>query len=62
MRAQLRVMGEGASIVNAASVAGLEGIVNNAGYSASKHAVIGLSRSAAKENGAREIRINCIAP
>ena len=62
MRAELNVMAENGSIVNAASIAGLEGIANNAAYAASKHGVIGLSRSAAKETGSQGIRVNCIAP
>lgn len=31
-------------------------------YDASKHGVLGLTRAAAKENGAREIRVNAVAP
>jgi NAD(P)-dependent dehydrogenase (short-subunit alcohol dehydrogenase family) len=49
-------------IVNAASVAGLEGYANNANYCASKHGVIGLTRSGAKEVGKKKIRVNAIAP
>lgn len=52
----------GGSIVNVASVAGIQGNPKNAAYSASKHAVIGLTRSAAKEFGEMGIRINAIAP
>jgi NAD(P)-dependent dehydrogenase (short-subunit alcohol dehydrogenase family) len=62
MRAQLKVLSDNGSIVNAASIAGLEGFRNNAAYAASKHGVIGLSRSAAKEAGDNGIRVNCIAP
>jgi NAD(P)-dependent dehydrogenase (short-subunit alcohol dehydrogenase family) len=62
MRAQLQNMNNNGSIVNAASICGTIGFPKNAAYTASKHAVIGLSRSAAKEVGDREIRINCIAP
>jgi NAD(P)-dependent dehydrogenase (short-subunit alcohol dehydrogenase family) len=62
MRAQLREMNVGGSVVNAASICGLIGFPKNAAYTAAKHAVIGLSRSAAKEVGDREIRVNCIAP
>jgi NAD(P)-dependent dehydrogenase (short-subunit alcohol dehydrogenase family) len=62
MRAQLQNMNNNGSIVNAASICGTIGFQKNAAYTASKHAVIGLSRSAAKEVGDREIRINCIAP
>lgn len=62
MRAQLKVMTDGSSIVNAASVAGIRGVAYSSLYSASKHAVVGLTRSAAKENGHRNIRVNAIAP
>ncbi|KAF2489788.1 3-oxoacyl-reductase [Lophium mytilinum] len=62
MRAQLAQMKDKGSMVNAASICGVIGFPKNAAYTASKHAVIGLSRTAAKEVGEREIRINCIAP
>ena len=63
MRAELRVMADSGSIVNAASVAGLEGYAYGANYTASKHGVIGLTRSGAKEVGKKKkIRINAIAP
>ncbi|KAL4808007.1 hypothetical protein BDV18DRAFT_151250 [Aspergillus unguis] len=62
LRAELQVMAEGGSIVNASSIAGVQGMKNNASYSASKHGVIGLSRSAAKEAGDQKIRVNCVAP
>ncbi|KAK4906928.1 hypothetical protein LTR28_000527, partial [Elasticomyces elasticus] len=48
--------------VNAASVSGLLSLATNAGYVASKHAVIGLTKNAAREYGYRNIRINCVAP
>ena len=55
-------MKDGGSIVNAASVAGISGRAKNASYSASKHGVVGLTRSAAKDMGSKGIRINAIAP
>ena len=62
LRAELRVMTSGGSIVNAASVAGLVGSPLAAPYVASKHAVVGLTRSAAKEAGGKNIRVNAVAP
>ncbi|OAP63903.1 hypothetical protein AYL99_03130 [Fonsecaea erecta] len=61
-RAQLRYIEDGGSIVNAASVSGKMGIPKAASYAASKHAVIGLTRVAAAENGHRNVRVNAIAP
>lgn len=62
MRAQIPNIKDGTAIVNAASVAGLMGIRGSGAYVASKHAVIGLTRTAAKELGPRGIRVNCFAP
>ncbi|TKA62493.1 hypothetical protein B0A49_11130 [Cryomyces minteri] len=50
------------SIVNASSIQGLLGFANHAAYSASKHGVQGLTKSAAKEYGQKGIRINAVAP
>lgn len=61
-REQLRVMQDGGAVVNCASVAGIRGVKGQAAYSASKHGVVGLSKSAAKEMAARNIRINVVAP
>lgn len=60
MRAELRHMTKG-SIVNASSVQGVMGFAKHAAYSASKHAVVGLTRSVAKE-AAPNIRVNAVAP
>ncbi|WP_046504197.1 SDR family NAD(P)-dependent oxidoreductase [Streptomyces odonnellii] len=54
--------GRGGSIVNNSSVAGLVATPVSAAFIAAKHAVIGLSRAAAAEYGARGIRVNAIAP
>jgi len=52
----------GGAIVNTASVAGQIAFANVAGYVASKHAVMGLSKAAAVEYGAQGIRCNTIDP
>lgn len=62
MRAQLRVMQKGAAVVNCASLAGLMGRPGIGAYSVSKHGVVGLTRTAAKEVGIRGIRVNAVAP
>lgn len=50
------------NIVNLASVAGLNGFAGHIGYSASKHAVVGMTRSAAVEYAKHGIRINAVCP
>lgn len=52
----------GGSIVNVASVAGLLGIIDRAAYNASKHGLIGLTRTLAAEWGARGVRVNAVCP
>lgn len=62
VRAQLAQMKSGGSIVNCASVAGLSAGAGSAEYTASKHAVVGITKQAAFEEGANGIRVNAVAP
>jgi NAD(P)-dependent dehydrogenase (short-subunit alcohol dehydrogenase family) len=63
-RAVVPVMRDGGygRIVNIASVAGKEGNPNASAYSASKAAVIALTKSLGKELAATSIRVNCVTP
>jgi len=64
MRAELRQMlaaGAG-SIVNMASIYSVVGRDSMIGYVASKHAVLGMTRAAALDCGARGVRVNCVGP
>ncbi len=50
------------SIVNVASIAGLVGIADRVAYNASKHGLIGLTRTLAAEWGGRGVRVNAVCP
>ncbi len=50
------------SIVNVDSVAGLLGVADRAAYNASKHELIGLTRTLAAEWGGRDVLVNAVCP
>lgn len=52
----------GGVIINTASIAGLKGLPNSLAYTASKHAVVGMTKTAAMEYGKKNIRINALCP
>ena len=58
---QMLARGSG-SIVNVASVAGLGGVIHRSAYNASKHGLIGLTRTLAAEWGERGVRVNAVCP
>ena len=64
MRGALTVMREqgGGSIVNVSSIAGAVGLREAGVYAATKHAILGLTRTAAGENGDVNVRVNAILP
>lgn len=50
------------SIVNVASIAGLAGVSHRSAYNASKHGLLGLTRTLAAEWGGRGVRVNAVCP
>ncbi|KAJ3536862.1 hypothetical protein NM208_g6547 [Fusarium decemcellulare] len=62
IRAQTRVMTNGGSIVNVASLSGIRGRAGLGAYVASKHGVVGLTKTAAREVGIKGIRVNAVCP
>lgn len=58
---EMKKVGKG-SIVNLASIAGLNGVEFAGEYGATKHAVVGMTKGAAVEHGPNGIRVNAVAP
>jgi NAD(P)-dependent dehydrogenase (short-subunit alcohol dehydrogenase family) len=61
---EMRAMRErkAGAIVNVASTAGVTGLRHSSAYVASKHAIVGMSRSAALDGAEFSVRVNCICP
>lgn len=61
-RAALVHLGQGGAVVNIASNAALRGVPRYGAYAAAKHAVLGLTRTAAAEGARHGVRVNAVAP
>ena len=59
---QMLEQGDGGAIVNIASLAGLRSAGGLSAYVAAKHGVVGLTKTAAREYGAHDIRVNVLCP
>lgn len=62
LRVQIPSVVDGASIVNVVSMAGLTAVPFLSPYCLSKHAMIGLTKTAAKETSHRGLRVNAVCP
>jgi NAD(P)-dependent dehydrogenase (short-subunit alcohol dehydrogenase family) len=62
MKHSAPAMADGGSIVNISSISGIGGGANTLAYTASKHAVIGMTKLAAIEFAPRRIRVNAVCP